>query len=110
MACRCRKRWRSWGCNLTGKIAVKFYGLMRRRLQTAAVEIAGDDLTIMTLLRLAEEKTGQSFLDELLDREQGLLTGTIILVNGENIRLLEGLETRLKASDHVDLFSPAGGG
>lgn len=110
MACRCRKRWRSWGCNLAGKIAVKFYGLMRRRLQTAAVEIAGDDLTIMALLRLAEEKTGQSFLDELLDRERGLLTGTIILVNGENIRSREGLETRIKDGDHVDLFSPAGGG
>lgn len=110
MACRCRKLWRSWGCNLAGKIAVKFYGLMRQRLRTASVEITGDDLTIMALLRLAEEKTGQSFLDELLDREQGLLTGTIILVNGENIRLGQGLEMRVKAGDHVDLFSPAGGG
>jgi molybdopterin converting factor small subunit len=95
---------------LAGKIAVKFYGLMRRRLQTAAVEIAGDDLTIMTLLRLAEDKTGQSFLDELLDKDKGLLTGTIILVNGENIRLGQGLQTRVKAGDSVALFSPAGGG
>jgi len=110
MAYRCRKRWRTWGCNLAGKIAVKFYGLMRRRLQTAAVEIAGDDLTIMTLLRLAEDKTGQSFLDELLDKDKGLLTGTIILVNGENIRLGQGLQTRVKAGDSVALFSPAGGG
>jgi molybdopterin converting factor small subunit len=110
MACRCRERWRTWDCNLAGKIAVKFYGLMRRRLQTASVEIAGDDLTILALLRLAEEKTGQSFLDELLDKDKGLLTGTIILVNGENIRSREGLETRIMAGDHVDLFSPAGGG
>ena len=110
MAYRCRKRWRTWGCNLAGKIAVKFYGLMRRRRQTAAVEIAGDDLTIMTRLRLAEEKTGQSFLDELLDKDKGLLTGTIILVNGENIRLGQGLQTRVKAGDSVALFSPAGGG
>jgi molybdopterin converting factor small subunit len=95
---------------LAGKIAVQFYGLMRLRLQTAAVEISGDDLTIMALLRLAEEKTGQGFLDELLDKEKGLLTGTIILVNGENVRLGQGLETRLKGGDHVDLFSPAGGG
>jgi molybdopterin converting factor small subunit len=95
---------------LAGKIAVQFYGLMRRRLQTAAVEIAGDDLTIMALLRLAEEKTGQSFLDELLDEDKGLLTGTIILVNGENIRLGQGLQTRVKAGDSLALFSPAGGG
>jgi molybdopterin converting factor small subunit len=83
---------------------------MRRRLGTAAVEIAGDNLAIMDLLLLTEEKTGQSFLDELLDRKRGLLTGTIILVNGENIRLRQGLETRAKAGDRVDLFSPAGGG
>jgi len=89
---------------------VKFYGLMRRRLRTSAVEIAGDDLTVMTLLRLAEKKTGQSFLDELLDRDEGLLTGTIILVDGENIRLRQGLQTRVKAGDSVALFSPAGGG
>jgi molybdopterin converting factor small subunit len=62
------------------------------------------------LLRLAEKETGQTFLDELLDREQGLLTGTIILVNGENIRLRQDLQTRVKAGDSVALFSPAGGG
>jgi molybdopterin converting factor small subunit len=95
---------------LTGKIAVKFYGLMRRRAGTSALTIADDDLTITALLRLAEEKTGQSFLDELLDKDRGLLAGTIILVNGENIRLRQGLETRVQAGDHVDLFSPAGGG
>jgi molybdopterin converting factor small subunit len=110
MACRCRKPWRIWGCKLAGKIAVKFYGLLRRRLRTAAVEIAGDELTILALLRLAEKETGQSFLDELLDRDQGLLTGTIILVNGENIRLRQDLQTPVKAGDSVALFSPAGGG
>ena len=110
MACRCRKPWRTWGCDLAGKIEVKFYGLLRRRLRTVAAEIAGDELTVLALLRLAEKETGQSFLDELLDRDQGLLTGTIILVNGENIRLRQGLQTPAKAGDSVALFSPAGGG
>jgi molybdopterin converting factor small subunit len=91
-------------------IEVKFYGLLRRRARNAALEIAGDGLTVLALLRRTEETTGQSFLDELLDREQGLLTGTIILINGENIRMRQGLETRVGAGDRVDLFSPAGGG
>ena len=95
---------------MAGTIAVKFYGLMRRRVGTTAVELAGDDLTILELLHLAEEKTGQNFLDELLDRDKGLLAGTIILVNGENIRLGQGLQTRAKAGDSIALFSPAGGG
>jgi len=95
---------------LTEKIAVKFYGLLRGRVRTTGVEIEGEELTILALLRLAEKETGRTFLDELLDKDKGLLTGTIILVNGENIRLGQGLQTRVKAGDSVALFSPAGGG
>ena len=95
---------------MAGTIAIKFYGLLRRRLRTIVLEIEGDDLPVLTLLRRAEKETGQSFLDELLDRESGLLTGTIILIEGENIRLKQGLETRVRAGETVALFSPAGGG
>jgi len=89
---------------------VKFYGLLRRRLRAATVEVAGEDLTVLALLRRTEEQAGQSFMDELLDREAGLLAGTIILINGENIRLRQALQTMVKAGDRLDLFSPAGGG
>ena len=95
---------------MAGTIAVKFYGLLRRRLRATTIEIAGEDLTVLDLLRRTEEQAGQIFLDELLDRKTGLLTGTIILINGENIRLRQGLQTRVKAGDKVELFSPAGGG
>lgn len=95
---------------MAGKITVKFFGLLRRRVHASAVEVDGDGLTVRELLRLAEDKTGQRFLDELLDNEKGLLAGTIILVNGENIRLLDNLGTKVCGGDSVDLFSPAGGG
>jgi molybdopterin converting factor small subunit len=95
---------------LAGKIVIKFYGLMRRQLQTQAIEIEADKLSILELLLQAEQKTGQNFLAELLDPEKKLLTGTMILVNGENIRLEQNLETRVRGGDTVDLFSPAGGG
>jgi len=74
------------------------------------VEVEGDGLTVLAVLRSAEEAAGGSFLDELLDRDRGLLAGTIILVNGENIRFRQGLETRVGAGDRVECFSPAGGG
>jgi molybdopterin converting factor small subunit len=95
---------------LAGKIAITFYALLRRRIGARAVEIESDELSLLELLRLAEKKTGQNFLDELLDRQKGLLAGTMILVNGENIRLKQNLETRVRSGDVVDLFSPAGGG
>ena len=34
----------------------------------------------------------------------------MILVNGENIRLRQNVETVVRDGDNVDLFSPAGGG
>lgn len=74
------------------------------------LEIASDELNILQLLQLAKDKTGQNFLSELLDPEKKLLTGTIILVNGENIRLKQNLETLVRGGDSIDLFSPAGGG
>ncbi len=95
---------------MEGNISVKFFGLLRPRVRTAAMEIAADDLTVRAVLRLAEEKAGHAFLEELLDGGQRLLDGTIILVNGENIRLRQGLETRVRAGDDLALFSPAGGG
>ncbi len=95
---------------MAATVTVKFYALLRRRLGTAAIEIEGDGLTVRELLLLAEKQAGQHFLDELLDRESGLLDGTMVLVNGENVRLKDDLETRVSAGDTVDLFSPAGGG
>ena len=89
---------------------VKFYGLLRRQVQPPLLEISTAELNILQLLQLAERKNGRNFLDELLDPEKKLLTGTIILVNGENIRLKQNLETLVRGGDTVDLFSPAGGG
>lgn len=91
-------------------ITVKFYALLRRRLGTAAIEIAADGVSLRELLALAEAQVGQRFLDELLDPETNLLEGTMALVNGENVRLKRHLETLVNAGDTVDLFSPAGGG
>jgi MoaD family protein len=95
---------------LAATITVKFYALLRRRLGTAAIEIEASGVTLLELLALAEAQVGQRFLDELLDPETGLLDGTMVLVNGENVRLKQHLETPMNAGDTVDLFSPAGGG
>jgi len=95
---------------VAGNIKVRFYALLRRRLQREELEVEGDGLAVLDVLQRAEKEAGRSFLEELLDRRQGLLAGTLILVNGENVRLKQGLDTRLRAGDTLDLFSPAGGG
>ena len=95
---------------MAGNIAVRFYGLLRRHLAEPCMEIRAGELSVAELLREAEKAAGKSFSPELLDPEKRLLAGAIILVNGENIRLRQGLETRVRGGDTVELFSPAGGG
>jgi MoaD family protein len=95
---------------LAATVTVKFYSLLRRRLGMAAIEVEADGLTVRELLQRAEKQAGRPFLGELLDRASGLLDGTMVLVNGENVRLKQYLDTRVSAGDTVDLFSPAGGG
>jgi molybdopterin synthase sulfur carrier subunit len=97
---------------LAAAVRIKFYSLLRRRLGRESVDIAapGDGIAVGRLLRLAEQEAGQSFLDELLQPREGLRAGAIVLVNGENVRLKDGLETPVHNGDIIDLFTPAGGG
>jgi molybdopterin converting factor small subunit len=95
---------------LAGNIVVKFYGLLRRGLPEPRVEIPAGELSLAELLREAEKTSGKNFAPGLLDPGEKLLAGAIILVNGENIRRMQNLETRVRGGDTVELFSPAGGG
>jgi molybdopterin converting factor small subunit len=60
------------------------------------------------------EVTLSKLLDLLLDLKDVMygvgLEHFIILVNGHNIMLLEGLETRVRDGDVIDIFPQAAGG
>jgi molybdopterin converting factor small subunit len=62
----------------------------------------------------APEVTLSKLLDLLLDLKDAMygvgLEHFIILVNGHNIMLPEGLETRVKDGDVIDIFPQAAGG
>ena len=47
---------------------------------------------------------------KFFDKNGQLFNHYIILVNGKNIKFLEGLETTLKDEDEVSIFLPVGGG
>jgi molybdopterin synthase sulfur carrier subunit len=50
-------------------------------------------------------------LDEAIWGPEGGLAGHVaVLLNGRNVRHLEGLETKLSEGDVLDLFPPVGGG
>ncbi len=68
---------------------------------------AGD--TVGSVLRALS--TAYPALGERLLQEDGSLHSSIhVLVNGRNIRFLEGLDTAIQEADQLALFPPVGGG
>ncbi len=47
---------------------------------------------------------------KLLDEQGGLHKSIHLLVNGRDVRFLDGLETEVAAQDSVRIFPPVGGG
>jgi len=86
------------------RVVIRVYTALREKLgwSSREVEVAGDRAT------LAEVLTSVEVLRDLVGER--LLQDFIVLVNGRNARLLNGLETELADGDVVDIFPPAAGG
>ncbi len=80
------------------------YATLREEVKWSSrdAELNAPEVTLSKLLDL---------LSDLKDAMYGVgLEHFIILVNGHNIVLLEGLETRVRDGDVVDVFPQAAGG
>ncbi len=86
------------------RVVVRVYTALREKLgwSSKEVELAGGRAT------LAEVVNSVEVLRDLVGER--LLQDFIVLVNGRNARLLNGLETELADGDVVDIFPPAAGG
>ena len=86
------------------------------KLYTSLREIAGEKETrvnaetIKETLNILSKKYGNNFKNHLLDDDGNLKPFFHIMVNGRKIGLLNGVETKLKNGDVVDIFPPVGGG
>jgi molybdopterin synthase sulfur carrier subunit len=89
---------------------VKIFGSLRLLAGDKEAEIqleAGDTvIRVLQKLALAHPALGE----RLLDGEGNLQKAINIMVNGRNIRFLEGLETPLGEDDRMALFPAVGGG
>lgn len=90
-------------------IKIKFYSLIRLQLGVNEIEIDSKIVSVYQLLQKAEKQIGKKFLRLLIDAEEEILAGTMILINGRNIFHLDKLNSKVRDGDEISIF-PAGGG
>lgn len=92
------------------KIVVKFFTTLREITEKREEELTLPEITTVgeALDELAR-KYGARFIDYVFEKGQ-IRPYLQILLNGRNINLLQGLETRLEAGATLALLPPAGGG
>jgi molybdopterin synthase sulfur carrier subunit len=89
---------------------VKLYASLR---QSAGTKMMDLDVHAGLAIRdvLVEVTQRYPVLEKFVWKNKGELTEFIhVFINGENIHHLAGLDTPVKAEDHVDIFPPLVGG
>lgn len=83
---------------------------LRRQLGLEEITLSSGPCSVRELVKLAERERGISLLPALVDERGDLYLSVMILLNGRNIRLLDGLDTLVGPDDTLMLFPPSGGG
>jgi len=93
------------------KVEVRFFTSLREITGYKVNKILlQNSSTIEELLTLLSEKHGKNFREYIYNKKgevQGFLS---FLVNGKNINIMQGFDTKLKEDDVVAILPPVGGG
>jgi sulfur-carrier protein len=91
-------------------IEVKLFATLRMHLGVASVSLEVDSSpTVEQLIEMVSAEVGEDIHDWLLEADESLRMGTMILLDGHNIIHINGLETKVDTTQ-VAIFPPAGGG
>ena len=85
-------------------ITINFFTTLRTFLKTKQVRIRAEEIRILDLLKQCEAQTPIPFLHKLLDENGNINPETMILVNGQNVLHLQGINTIVRNGTDVALF------
>lgn len=92
-------------------IKVKFYGTLQTLLKLKEISVPyTDNMNVNELLNTLQQKIKIDFISKLINQDQSIIPGVIILVNKQNIFHLNLLDTQLADNDEVVIFPPGAGG
>jgi molybdopterin synthase sulfur carrier subunit len=91
-------------------LKIKFFSLIKLDLKKDEVDYQlSESKSIKEIMKLLDQEFDNYFNRKLLENGK-LKSGAIILLNGRNIRHLQGLDTLVENKDEITIFPPSGGG
>ncbi len=88
---------------------IRFYATLRPLVGGRSVDLSDPPETIGGLLdRLADDYDG--LRNQLFDEDGAVRRFVAIMVDGRDIRHLDGLQSRIRPDSELDIFPPVAGG
>ena len=93
------------------KVEVKFFTSLREITGKKVDEVQLQNvITVEELLTLLSEKYDKKFREYIYNKKGKVHGFLSFLVNGKNINVLQGFDTKLKQGDIIAILPPVGGG
>jgi molybdopterin synthase sulfur carrier subunit len=89
---------------------IKYFATLRDITHTPEESVAFPSQTLEELIQFLCKKYGKAFAKWVTCDDGGYGSLSIFLVNGQDYRSLNGLQTQIKDSDVISLFPPIAGG
>lgn len=98
-----------WELSALVSVKIMLFATLRSKYKTRELTVSCDG-TLQNMIENASKILGPEFVDDVYDRKRGKVRDDIIImINGRNIKDLEG-EITLKDNDVIAIFPPIAGG